>query len=381
MSNLIRSSRYTAGAISTVLALAVIALVLAAVLLSPPGTANAQASTDATLSALTVSPKGAIESAPFRFSYEVGLASTVTQATVTATATNSNATISYGTTGHQVDLSPGKNTVTVTITAQDGTTTQTYTVNINRGVTDNFGWKAADDLDSLKAAGNNSPRGIWSDETTIWVADTSDDKIYAYHKSDKTHDSSRDFNTLEPANNGIPSGIWSNGNTMWVADYDDDKIYAYRMSDKTRDASKDFNTLSTAGNNNPTGLWSDGATMWVADYSDGKIYAYRMSNKTRDASKDFDTLDAENIFARNCSDLWGSTGHQASHRGAAKHGICFASRLVPSNVNSYICTRHLVGRHHHVGGRDRLRKALRLPNVQQDARRQQGLQYAGRSGK
>ncbi len=38
----------------------------------------------------------------------------------------------------------------------------------------------------------------------------------------------------------------------------------------------------------------------------------------------------------NCSDLWGSTGHQASHRGAAKHGICFASRLVPSNVNSYL---------------------------------------------
>ncbi len=41
-------------------------------------------------------------------------------------------------------------------------------------------------------------------------------------------------------------------------------------------------------------------------------------------------------LASNCSDLWGSTGHQASHRGAAKHGICFASRLVPSNVNSYV---------------------------------------------
>ena len=45
------------------------------------------------------------------------------------------------------------------------------------------------------------------------------------------------------------------------------------------------------------------------------------------------------IILRNCSDLWGSTGHQASHRGAAKHGICFASRLVPSNVNSYHSTR------------------------------------------
>ena len=41
----------------------------------------------------------------------------------------------------------------------------------------------------------------------------------------------------------------------------------------------------------------------------------------------------------NCSDLWGSTGYQASHRGAAKHGICFVSRLVPSNVNSY----HVLG--------------------------------------
>ena len=44
----------------------------------------------------------------------------------------------------------------------------------------------------------------------------------------------------------------------------------------------------------------------------------------------------------NCSDLWGSTGHQASYRGAAKHGICFASRLVPSNVNSYWWRSRLV---------------------------------------
>ena len=47
-------------------------------------------------------------------------------------------------------------------------------------------------------------------------------------------------------------------------------------------------------------------------------------------------IDRQGIVG-NCSDLWGSTGHQASHRGAAKHGICFASRLVPSNVNSYHC--------------------------------------------
>ena len=278
---------------------------------------NMPLSTDATLSALTVSPKGTIELEASRHSpYEVGLASTVTQATITATATNSNATISYGTTGHQVDLSAGQNAVTITVTAQDGTTTQDYTVNINRGVSDNFGWKAGEDLDGLIAAGNNSPRGISSDETTIWVPDSSDDKIYAYHKFDKTRDSSGDFDTLEAANNGIPTGIWSNGNTMWVADSGDDKIYAYRMSDKTRDASKDFNTLSAAGNHNTAGIWSDGATMWVADPDDDKLYAYRMSDKTRDASKDFNTLDAENVFAYG---IWSdNTTMWVAERGNAK---------------------------------------------------------------
>ena len=154
---------------------------------------------------------------------------------------------------------------------------------------------------------------------------------------DKTRDSSGDFDTLEAANNGIPSGIWSNGNTMWVADPGDDKIYAYRMADKQRDASKDFDTLSAAGNHNTAGIWSDGATMWVADPDDDKLYAYRMSDKTRDASKDFNTLDAENVFAYG---IWS-------------------------------------GQHHHVGGREGQRKALCLPYVQQDARRQQGLQHAG----
>ena len=259
---------------------------------------NMPLSTDATLSALTVSPKGAIEAEEFRYSppYEVGLASTVTQATVTATATNSNATISYGTTGHQVGLSAGQNTVTVTVTAQDGTTTRDYTVNINRGVSDAYGWKAADDLDGLIAAGNNRPSSIWSDETTIWVADTSNDKLYAYQVSDKTRDSDKDFNTLSPAGNNNPQGAWSDGATMWVTDSSDDKIYAYRMSDKTRDASKDFDTLD-AENQIATGIWSDGITMWVADPGDNKLYAYRMSDKTRDAGKDFNTLDSENVFA------------------------------------------------------------------------------------
>ena len=276
--------------------LAVLGL-LAAVLLTVPLVVYAQS--DTTLSALTVSPKNIIGFTPDRTTYEVGVASDVTQATITGTPNNSGAVVAYSGTdadnaadGHQVDLSAGANEVTVTVTSADTTTTETYTVTVNQGVTDAYGWKAALDLDGLISAGNKTPFGIWSDDTTIWVADSFDGKIYAYRMSDQARDSGKDFDTLFEAGNTTPVGIWSDGTTMWVADYFEYKIYAYRMSDKARDSGKDFDTLFAAGNNDPVGIWSDGTTMWVADSNDGKIYAYRMSDKTHQSSEDFDTLTA-----------------------------------------------------------------------------------------
>ena len=200
--------------------------------------------------------------------------------------------------GQQIYLSAGRNAATVTVTAEDGSTTATYRISVNRGVAVDFGWKAVDDLDGLKAAGNDSPRGIWSDGATTWVADPTDDKLYAYN-TDGTRDRSNDFNTLDGAGNNFPTGIWSDGTTMWVADWTDSKIYAYQVSDKTRDSSNDFNMLDTAYNNSPIGIWSDRTTMWVADFADDKLYAYRMSDKTRDSSNDFNMLDAaSNNFPR-----------------------------------------------------------------------------------
>ena len=144
------------------------------------------------------------------------------------------------------------------------------------------------DFNTLVAAGNDRPRGIWSDGVTMWVSDSVDDRIYAYRMSDKSRDSGKDFNTLDPAGNDDPSGIWSDGVTMWAADFTDGKLYAYRMSDKSRDSGKDFNTLVAAGNGVPSGMWSDGVTMWVGEYYDAYVYAYRMSDKSRDSGKDLD---------------------------------------------------------------------------------------------
>ena len=173
-----------------------------------------------------------------------------------------------------------------TMWVADSSDSKIYAYNIS-----NKARVSSKDFDTLDSAGNDSPEGIWSDGTTMWVADSSDNKIYAYNMSNKARVSSKDFDTLDSAGNDHPRGIWSDGATMWVADYSDDKIYAYNMSNKARVSSKDFDTLEGAENDHPAGIWSDGATMWVADYSDDKIYAYNISNKARVSSKDFDTLE------------------------------------------------------------------------------------------
>ena len=148
----------------------------------------------------------------------------------------------------------------------------------------------AKDFNTLAAAGNKSPIGIRSDGTTMWVAGYYSAKIYAYSLATKARDPAKDFNTLAAAGNSRPTGIWSDGTTMWVAEFDGDKIYAYNLATKARDPARDFNTLAPAGNADPQDVWSDGATMWVADYSDAKLYAYNLATKGRDPAKDFNTL-------------------------------------------------------------------------------------------
>ena len=145
------------------------------------------------------------------------------------------------------------------------------------------------DIDTLAAAGNDEPYGLWSDGANMWVADDSDNKLYAYVLATGERDVDKDFDTLPAAGNNTSRGIWSDGATMWVADFDDSKLYAYVLATGERDADKDFDTLDVAGNDEPSGIWSDGATMWVADFVDAKLYAYVLATGERDADKDFDT--------------------------------------------------------------------------------------------
>ena len=93
------------------------------------------------------------------------------------------------------------------------------------------------------------------------------------------------FDTLIAAGNIAPIGIWSDGTTMWVADEGSDgpysgKIYAYDLATTERDVHKDFNFDSV---NRPYGIWSDGTTMWVTEFTPGTfqsaILAYNLATK------------------------------------------------------------------------------------------------------
>ena len=204
------------------------------------------------------------------------------------------------------------------------------------------------DLDS----DNSDPKGIWGNDDTFWVANDGSgatDKLYAYHRSDGSRDSSSDFDNLNGAGNNDVRGICSDGTTMFVADSADNKVYAYKMSDTTADSTKDVSldsnntsahglscdsthlwvaddtndhntskifvyekdgthassldipagTLSPSNNdgsiNNhrPSGMWSTGTTLFIADHVDDKIYAYTLSDRTRDDDNNLD-LDAAN---------------------------------------------------------------------------------------
>ena len=195
----------------------------------------------------------------------------------------------------------------------------------------------------LRGVGNSNPAGIRSDGTTIWVADGIDAKIYAYKMSDKSRDESKEFNTLKAAGNDDPAGIWSNGTTMWVADNSDDMIFAYKMSDKSRDTAKEFTSLSPTDSVDPVGIWSNGVTMWVANWVDGNIYAYKMSDKSRDADKDFTALSA----AGNTTtyDIWsdGATMWAADITDDKLYAYYAYPALVPSAVSATSATLTLTG--------------------------------------
>ena len=156
---------------------------------------------------------------------------------------------------------------------------QDYTVSVNRGVASDYGWRRRSTTwTALRRRGTRQGLfGIWTSSTTIWVVDGNDDEsAYAYNH-DGSRDAAKDFDF--DSSHQAARGAWSDGEYVWIADRDGNKLYVYEVATGTRQNSREFD-LDTE-NVGATGVWSDGATIWVADSFVNKVFAYSLDGGVR----------------------------------------------------------------------------------------------------
>ena len=129
-----------------------------------------------------------------------------------------------------------------------------------------------------------TPMSIWSDGSQVWVQFAEHNSVKVYSLSTGT-EISRNFPIILRHENGDAAGIWCDGATMWVSDSGDDKIYAYNFATGLDQTDKDFGLDSK--NTDPGQIWGDGETLWVMDATDKHVYAYDLSTGARREGKEF----------------------------------------------------------------------------------------------
>ncbi|MCX5990869.1 MAG: cadherin-like beta sandwich domain-containing protein [Chloroflexi bacterium] len=209
--------------------------------------------TDATLSNLTISAGTLTPAfASGNTGYTDGVANSVNSVTVTPTANESHATITVngvavasGSASGAIALNVGDNTITIVVTAQDGTTSDTYTVTVTRAatptstptVTTSAAMPVASssatlngDLAALGTAGSVSVSFEWG-TTTSYGSETTSQSISAigtfdakltglsanttYHFRAKAvgdgaavYGDDMTFTTTAPSGGGMPTRAW-----------------------------------------------------------------------------------------------------------------------------------------------------------------------------
>ena len=258
-------------------------------------------SNDATLSSLVLSGVdiGAFNSGTTGYSAIVGY--DVSSTTVTADPSDDGASVTIADangstqgTSRAVSLSSGDNVIIVTVTAEDGTTTKVYTVTVARAEP-NVSWGQRLPDRDIALDSDAAPTGLWSDGANAWViTDCYAGEVNVYALSDGSKQDELSFTLANWS--GCATALWSNGTTVWVANFSGG-VRAYRLSDGARqsDQDLDLDTMLAAGNIIPSGLWSNGELMWVADYSESKVFAYRLSDGARVSARDFDLKDDNGV--------------------------------------------------------------------------------------
>ena len=135
-----------------------------------------------------------------------------------------------------------------------------------------FEWTVDRDIEALDG-GNDRATGVWSDGTTLWLADNADgagDAVYAYDRESGERVEDREFALHET--NRAPRGFWSDRSVVWVSDSGQERLFAYDLATGERLEEREFALAER--NSDARGIWSDEATMWVLDGRAGTLFAY-----------------------------------------------------------------------------------------------------------
>ena len=143
--------------------------------------------------------------------------------------------------------------------------------------------------DVVLSAFHNSPRGVWSDGTILWVVGNDNEAVIRYDLSSGSQYLTGHLNVEGVADD--PQGVWSDGTVIWVAEWDDKKLYAYSLSysgtgSHARLQGRDISL--TGSNSGPRGIWGVGTTLFVVDKYDTYVYAYSTVDGTRLNDEEFD---------------------------------------------------------------------------------------------
>ena len=139
-----------------------------------------------------------------------------------------------------------------------------------------FEWNVTRDIEELDG-GNDRATGVWSDGTTLWVADNADgagDAVYAYDRESGERVEEREFALHET--NRAPRGFWSDRSVVWVSDSGRERLFAYDLATGERLEEREFELA--ARNSDARGIWSDEETMWVLDGRTHALFAYALAS-------------------------------------------------------------------------------------------------------
>ena len=135
-----------------------------------------------------------------------------------------------------------------------------------------FEWNVKRDIEELDG-GNDRATGMWSDGTTLWVADNADgagDTVYGYDRASGERQQEREFEPDE--RNRAPRGVWSDRTVIWISDSGQNRLFAHNLESGERLPEREF--ALAAGNSDARGIWSDEETMWVVDGRADALFAY-----------------------------------------------------------------------------------------------------------